>query len=109
MSPRHRALFFMTTETSPWYEMDLGLPYDGTPPPEDPPLPPRDEPEALDRPLSDYPYQPAVPDHVKSLMGRMSRGKVYLLEESTGIIHADDEDRLRGNPVSPFLMLRCKG
>jgi len=78
--------------------MDGGLPYDGTPPSESTPSPSR-EPSALDRPLSDHPLDPPVPEHVKSLMGRMSRGKVYLLEESTGIIPADGENRLRGDPA----------
>ncbi|WVW82483.1 hypothetical protein I302_104494 [Kwoniella bestiolae CBS 10118] len=75
----------------------MSLPYDGTPPPRD------SEEEnievenpALDRPLDDY--QPAIPDHVQSLMGRMSRGKVYLMEESPGILHLDGEEKLRRDP-----------
>jgi hypothetical protein len=41
-----------------------------------------------------------IPDHVANLMGRMSRNKVYLAEESSGIIHHDAEARLSGDPVS---------
>jgi hypothetical protein len=87
--------------------MSPGLPYDGTPPPEDR----RDEPSGLDRPLGDYTepsaldrplddYEPAVPDHVQSLMGRMSKGKVYLLEESPAVVILDGEERIRRDPVS---------
>ncbi|WVQ62003.1 uncharacterized protein L199_000136 [Kwoniella botswanensis] len=77
----------------------MSLPYDGTPPPREP------EPEieeievenpALDRPLDDY--QPAIPDHVQSLMGRMSKGKVYLMEESPGILHLDGQEKLKRDP-----------
>ncbi|WWC66215.1 uncharacterized protein I206_100116 [Kwoniella pini CBS 10737] len=71
----------------------MALPYDGTPPPS----PPREEENpALDRALDDY--TPALPDHVQSLMGRMSRGKVYLMEESPAILHLDGEDKLRRDP-----------
>ena len=79
-----------------------GLPYGGTPPPPPSSPPTNGVPTALDRPLSDYPLQPDVPEHVKSLMGRMSRGKVYLLEESTGILHAEGGNRIRGDPVCPL-------
>lgn len=80
----------------------MSLPYDATPPPSPPK--PAQESEAmdidpLDRPLDDY--KPAIPEHVQSLMGRMSKGKVYLLEESPAIIHVDAEERIRGDPVSP--------
>jgi hypothetical protein len=88
--------------------MSSGLPYDGTPPPEerrdepiglDRPLGDYEEPSALDRPLDDY--QPnVVPDHVQSLMGRMSKGKVYLLEESPAVVIVDDGERIRRDPVS---------
>ncbi|GFZ45542.1 hypothetical protein JCM24511_03268 [Saitozyma sp. JCM 24511] len=79
-----------------------GLPYDSTPPPEDPSTsgagamdqPLTDDP--LDRPLDDY--RPPVPDHVKELMGRMGQGKVYLLEDSPAIIHVDAEAKIRGDP-----------
>ncbi|WWC58762.1 uncharacterized protein I303_101306 [Kwoniella dejecticola CBS 10117] len=72
----------------------MALPYDGTPPPSSPPR--EDENPALDRPLDDY--TPAIPDHVQSLMGRMSRGKVYLLEESPAILHLDGQEKLRRDP-----------
>ena len=86
--------------------MSSGLPYDGTPPPEDRmepsgldrPLGEYTEPSGLDRPLNDY--QPVVPDHVQSLMGRMSKGKVYLLEESPAVVILDGEERIRRDPVS---------
>ena len=77
---------------------DLPLPYDGTPPPEENPWPAAGPSDPLDRALDDY--EPAVPDHVKSLMGRMSKGKVYLLEESPAIIHTDGDERIRRDPVS---------
>lgn len=85
------------------------LPYDGTPPPEeriepsglDRPLGEYDEPSALDRPLDDYnPSSNEVPEHVQSLMGRMSKGKVYLLEESPAVVMIDGEERIRRDPVS---------
>jgi hypothetical protein len=86
------------------------LPYDGTPPPEerideptglDRPLGEYTEPSALDRPLDDYqPNTNEVPEHVQSLMGRMSKGKVYLLEESPAVIIMDGEERIRRDPVS---------
>jgi hypothetical protein len=85
-----------------------GLPYDATPPPEervepsglDKPLEEYTEPSALDRPLDDYNPTNAVPDHVQSLMGRMSKGKVYLLEESPAVVIMDDGERIRRDPVS---------
>jgi len=89
-------------------KMSSGLPYDGTPPPEerrdeplglDRPLGEYEEPSALDRPLDDY-QSNAVPEHVQSLMGRMSKGKVYLLEESPAVVIMDDGERLRRDPVS---------
>jgi hypothetical protein len=85
------------------------LPYDGTPPPEDRtepsaidrPLGEYEEPSALDRPLDDYqPQSNEVPEHVQSLMGRMSKGKVYLLEESPAVVIMDDGERIRKDPVS---------
>ena len=88
-----------------------GLPYDGTPPPEDPrsqpgvahaldrPLDEYTENPALDRPLDDYRPTRHVPDHVQSLMGRMSKGKVYLLEESPAVVVMNDGERLRRDPV----------
>lgn len=86
--------------------MDGGLPYDGTPPPEEQPQARSEEPAGLDMALDDLPSdrsQPKdVPEHVKSLMGRMGRGKVYLLDETPGIIHHDGDSRIRGDPV------RCK-
>ncbi|ORX37432.1 hypothetical protein BD324DRAFT_651025 [Kockovaella imperatae] len=77
------------------------LPYEGTPPPDEHPTLGVETSEAqstdpLDRPLDDY--RAEVPDHVKSLMGRMSRGKVYLLEETPAIIHVDGEERVRRDP-----------
>lgn len=80
---------------------DTGLPYDGTPPPESA-TPQTAIESSLDRPFSEHSLEPQLPEHVKSLMGRMSRGKVYLLEESTGIIHSNDGDRSRGDPVRPY-------
>ena len=86
------------------------LPYDGTPHPEeridepaglDRPLGEYTEPSGLDRPLDDYePNSNEVPEHVQSLMGRMSKGKVYLLEESPAVIIMDGEERIRRDPVS---------
>lgn len=66
----------------------------------DDPLPPStSEPMGLDAPLDDY--QAPVPAHVTDLLGRMSQGKVYLLEESPAIIHTDaHRERVRGDPVS---------
>lgn len=63
----------------------------------------------LDRALDDYPMggeerkREPVPEHVQSLIGRMGRGKVYLAEESPGIIHHDAERRISRDPVS------CRG
>jgi hypothetical protein len=80
-----------------------GLPYDRTPSPQaeapvaDPSL---TEPSALDMALDDYvPAGQPVPDHVQSLMGRMSKGKVYLLDESPAIVLVDGKERIRGDPV----------
>ena len=51
--------------------------------------------------LDDYvPTQEPIPDHVQSLMGRMGKGKVYLLEESPAIILVDGQERVRGDEVS---------
>ncbi|OCF41850.1 hypothetical protein I317_04360 [Kwoniella heveanensis CBS 569] len=85
----------------------MSLPYDATPPPEDPSYTnngqthtgAEDENPALDRPLDEYEL-PAeeVPEHVRSLMGRMSKGKLYLMEESPGILHLDADERLRRDP-----------
>lgn len=87
----------------------MSLPYDATPPPS----PPRDietmqvDADPLDRPLDDY--KPAIPDHVQSLMGRMSKGKVYLLEETPAILHMDTELRVKGDPVRTALaVFICK-
>ena len=77
------------------------LPYDGTPPPE--PAPPATSKGAtafaapLDRPLDDY--RPEVPAHVKSLIGRMGKGKVYLIEETPAILHEDGEAKIQGDIV----------
>lgn len=100
-----------------------GLPYEGTPPPEeqiqvepdalDRPLGEYTEPSALDRPLDEY--NPAhtssreVPEHVQSLMGRMSKGKVYLLEESPAVVVLDGGDRLRRDPVRHLTSAAWKG
>jgi len=89
-----------------------GLPYDRTPSPQ-----PESEahvaeaaltePSALDMALDDYvPAGQPVPDHVQSLMGRMSKGKVYLLDESPAIVLVDGKDRIRGDPVSLTAILR---
>ncbi|RXK39258.1 hypothetical protein M231_03478 [Tremella mesenterica] len=78
--------------------MDYGLPYDGTPPPEDTPII-AGEPQGLDMALDDLPRQSKeIPEHVKSLMGRMSKGKVYLLDESPAIVHHTGDQRIRGDP-----------
>lgn len=95
--------------------MSSGLPYDGTPPPDEQRVNPLDrpleeptytEPSALDRALDDYDAPGSrsreVPEHVQSLMGRMSKGKVYLLEESPAMVLLDDGERLRRDPVSRF-------
>lgn len=88
------------------------LPYDATPPPSPPstesmtidPPAPEEEPsiDILDRTLDEY--RPAIPDHVQALVGRMSKGKVYLLENSPAIIHTGDQQRTRGDPVSCFIV-----
>lgn len=69
----------------------------------DRPLEEYTEPSALDRPLEDYNPPRVVPEHVQSLMGRMSKGKVYLLEESPAAIVVDGGERLRRDPVCPGL------
>jgi hypothetical protein len=74
----------------------MSLPYDATPPPSPPKN--NEEPSALDRPLDDY--APAIPAHVTDLMSRMGKGKVYLLEESPGILHVDVDNKAYGDPVS---------
>jgi len=74
----------------------MSLPYDATPPPS--PLKSTAEPIALDQALDDY--APAVPEHVTSLMSRMGKGKVYLLEESPAILHVDVDNRAARDPVS---------
>jgi hypothetical protein len=81
-----------------------GLPYDRTPSPQ-PEAPALEtaltEPSALDMALDDYvPAGQPMPDHVQSLMGRMSKGKVYLLDESPAIVLVDGKERIRGDPVS---------
>jgi hypothetical protein len=61
--------------------------------------------DPLDRPLDDLIQQGSssssgpIPEHVKSLMGRMSQGKVYLLEESPAVV-IHNEERVKGDPVS---------
>lgn len=94
-----------------------GLPYDGTPPPDervaepsalDRPLGEYSEPSALDRPLDDYEAPREVPEHVQSLMGRMSKGKVYLLEESLGVDNTGEDERIRRDPVSYQLPVLAK-
>jgi hypothetical protein len=80
-----------------------GLPYDRTPSPrpEAPPDAGPSEPAGLDMPLDDYvPPQEPIPEHVQSLMGRMGKGKVYLLEESPAIVLVDGKERIRGDQVS---------
>ena len=96
-----------------------GLPYDGTPPPGeeipaevsalDRPLEEYTEPSALDRPLDEYNPTREVPEHVQSLMGRMSKGKVYLLEESPAVVMMNDGERLRQNPVRALHSCLCHG
>jgi hypothetical protein len=78
------------------YCLIMSLPYDAT----SPPSPPKDdaEPSALDRPLDDY--ASAIPAHVTDLMSRMGKGKVYLLEESPGILHVDVNEKMYKDPVS---------
>lgn len=80
-----------------------GLPYDRTPTPEpvEAPGPSTTRPSALDMALDDYESKAEpIPEHVQSLMGRMSKGKVYLLEESPAILHVDGKERVRGDSVS---------
>ena len=86
---------------------DTGRPYN------DPPQPAEMNPGAgiesrLDRPLSDRSFETQIPEHVKSLMGRMSRGKVYLLEESTGIIHYNESGRSRRDPVHSLSLFQLR-
>jgi len=88
----------------PLSDMSGGLPYDATPPPS----PPKISDDPLDRPLEDYAPSEEVPDHVRSLMGRMSKGKVYLLEETPAILHVDGESRVRGDPVRPYPLIPQK-
>ncbi|KAK8866085.1 hypothetical protein IAR55_001236 [Kwoniella newhampshirensis] len=78
--------------------MSAPLPYDATPSPEPELEPIEVENPALDRPLDEYEVPLVVPDHVRSLMGRMSKGKVYLMEESPAILHVDSEERVRRDP-----------
>ena len=78
----------------------MALPYEGTPPPDTQDVPTEagpSEPVALDMALDEY--AAVLPDHVQSLMGRMSKGKVYLLEESPGILHLDGQGRIMRDPV----------
>lgn len=103
-------------------DIDGGLPYEADDSgPYVPPVLPPPEAEAtedvdmlLDRPLDDMipdqrqrgsgerrPREP-IPDHVQNLMGRMGKGKVYLAEESPGIIHHDAERRIARDPVSQY-------
>lgn len=98
--------------------MDGGLPYDA-----DDSGPTRvpdmdgDHP-MLDKALDDYTVpvsatgshfgfheRSVVSEHAANLLGRMGRSKVYLAEESPGIIHHDAEERLRRDPVSPAVLL----
>ncbi|ORY34256.1 hypothetical protein BCR39DRAFT_517262 [Naematelia encephala] len=77
----------------------MALPYDRTPSPsrEEPPIVESSaEPSALDMALDDF--EPAVPTHVQDLLGRMGKGKVYLLEETPAILHVDGQERIRGDP-----------
>lgn len=100
-------------------DIDGGLPYEADDSgPYVPPVlpPPEDETKddvdmLLDKPLDDMipdrrrgsgerrPREP-IPEHVQNLMGRMGKGKVYLAEESPGIIHHDAERRIARDPVS---------
>lgn len=87
-----------------------GLPYDRTPTPEPAPQPEpssstQNGPAGLDMALDDYIAQPpAISDRARDLMGRMGKGKVYLLEESTAIVNVDGKERIRGDPVSHTLL-----
>lgn len=91
-----------------------GLPYDRTPTPEPAPQPgpsttTYDAPAGLDMALDDYINQPPqISDQARDLMGRMGKGKVYLLEESTAIINLDGQGRIRGDPVSYVLVSSCQ-
>ncbi|ODO05947.1 hypothetical protein I350_05008 [Cryptococcus amylolentus CBS 6273] len=85
----------------------MSLPYDATPPPQSPPPAPQDDPmdgpAGLDLALDDY--APPVPSHVQDLMARMSRNKVYLVEESPAILHVDAmKERVRRDPKVKGLM-----
>ncbi|CAK9779876.1 hypothetical protein CC85DRAFT_286208 [Cutaneotrichosporon oleaginosum] len=89
-------------------DIDGGLPWDAddsgpTAPP--PPAPAPDDVDMLDRPLDDFVprerggrARSPVPEHVQALMGRMGKGKVYLAEETPGIIHHDAERRIARDP-----------
>lgn len=113
LSPRPRTNTHLVTYiSSTTFNIMSGLPYDRTPSPQ----PEAEahiaeaaltEPSALDMALDDYvPAGQPVPDHVQSLMGRMSKGKVYLLDESPAIVLVDGKDRIRGDPVSLTAILR---
>ncbi|KAL7420656.1 hypothetical protein Q5752_004607 [Cryptotrichosporon argae] len=83
--------------------MDQGLPYDAPSPSAAAPAEPATDADGdhpmLDRALDDYVTPQAdVPEHVQGLLGRMGRGKVYLVEESVGIVHHDGDRRIRGDP-----------
>jgi hypothetical protein len=60
----------------------------------------------IDRPLDDIVVEAAnanasvIPRHVQDLMSRMGKGKLYMLDESPGILHVDSGERIRGDPVS---------
>ncbi|BEJ10908.1 hypothetical protein CspHIS471_0103300 [Cutaneotrichosporon sp. HIS471] len=106
-------------------DIDGGLPWDAddSGPTAPPPAPaPEQTTEMdvdmlLDRPLDDFPARRSggrdrqgeprepVPEHVQSLVGRMGKGKVYLAEESTGIIHHDAERRIARDPRLTALAL----
>ncbi|GMK56751.1 hypothetical protein CspeluHIS016_0305910 [Cutaneotrichosporon spelunceum] len=97
-------------------DIDGGLPWDAddsgpTAPPPAPAEEGMDVDTLLDRALDDAPRRPGrrgreheretrspVPEHVQALMGRMGKGKVYLAEESPGIIHHDAERRIARDP-----------
>jgi hypothetical protein len=85
-----------------------GLPYESTPPLEEPSISASADP--LDRPLSDYHLSSTsttdqVPEHVKSLMGRMGRGKVYLADESPALLHVGGkEERIAHDPVGRSIL-----
>jgi hypothetical protein len=79
------------------------LPYDATPPTS----PPQDDMATeipsinpLDRALDDHPSNAPIPEHVQALMDRMSKSRVYLLEETEVTTIPRAQRRLRGDPVS---------